>query len=376
MKKRKLPYSYWFSEVCGLDCGGEENKEELKNLDVPNSLHYSAEELVQLWKDVYEWRDRKYEDIPLEVFRKYSRARSYPLPVEVALLGGSMVMRSATSTTPSSTTFYYPPQALPASSSSSAAAPLEIVEEEEKALLLSSRSDPLPENEVKWINKILNNEDQKPDDTVLSSNYKIDITVKDIMRLREGEWLQDKIVEFYVKLVATRKQNLIDSEKADAADSCYSFTTLFFTQLASEGYAGVEKWTMKAKDQIFSAGKLFFPVHAKEEAHWYLLVLYTSEKRIASYDSLDRDRTKECELLLNWFSEDSTSKRNVPILIQDWKLVRADCPRQRNGDDCGVHVCINTDYLSDSLPLQYTAEEVSMWRKKIAYCILKNKICH
>ena len=59
-----------------------------------------------------------------------------------------------------------------------------------------------------------------------------------------------------------------------------------------------------------------------------------------------------------------------------WTLVPCtdDTPRQRNGFDCGVFVCVFSEYLSRGRELTFTQEDVTVCRERIGYSIIQSKI--
>jgi Ulp1 family protease len=108
-----------------------------------------------------------------------------------------------------------------------------------------------------------------------------------------------------------------------------------------------------------------------------LIVIYAKQKRIVSYDSLGRDRTLFLNNnVLDWYNKDSMDKLKRPVGIHNWDKANGICPKQRNCYDCGVHLLVNADYISDNLALDYSLNEIAMWRAKIAYSLLKKQILH
>ncbi|XP_076841297.1 sentrin-specific protease 7b [Brachyhypopomus gauderio] len=106
----------------------------------------------------------------------------------------------------------------------------------------------------------------------------ITVTTEDLECLRDGEFLNDVIIDFYLKY--------LHLERADGgvADRAHIFSSFFYKQLtrksnSSEEEAGgtaqyrrhrrVKTWTRHV--DIFSKDYLFIPVN--QEAHWYLVVI-------------------------------------------------------------------------------------------------------
>ncbi|KZP31525.1 hypothetical protein FIBSPDRAFT_883297 [Athelia psychrophila] len=118
-----------------------------------------------------------------------------------------------------------------------------------------------------------------PDELVLvyppNGTGAINITQSDFRRLDEGEYLNDTLIEFGLKLW------LDDVRKSDPmlADSIHVFSSFFYKKLKSnsknleEGYQSVRKWTQKF--DLFEKKYLVVPIN--ENLHWYLAIIYQPE---------------------------------------------------------------------------------------------------
>ncbi|KAI4883783.1 hypothetical protein NFI96_012392 [Prochilodus magdalenae] len=106
----------------------------------------------------------------------------------------------------------------------------------------------------------------------------ITVTAEDLECLRDGEFLNDVIIDFYLKYLQLERAD------QDVANRSHIFSSFFYKQLtrkdnSSEGEAGgtaqerrhrrVKTWTRHV--DIFSKDYLFIPVN--QEAHWYLVVI-------------------------------------------------------------------------------------------------------
>ncbi|XP_037542504.1 sentrin-specific protease 7 [Nematolebias whitei] len=106
----------------------------------------------------------------------------------------------------------------------------------------------------------------------------ITVTMEDLQCLDSGQYLNDVIIDFYLKY-------LIQNASAAIAERCHIFSSFFYKQLtrrdnASEGsnsefcqrqrrHQRVKTWTRHV--EIFEKDFLFVPVN--QEAHWYLVVI-------------------------------------------------------------------------------------------------------
>ncbi|KAG5932279.1 hypothetical protein E4U53_001395 [Claviceps sorghi] len=91
----------------------------------------------------------------------------------------------------------------------------------------------------------------------------------DILRLDEGEFLNDNLISFYIRYLQYR----LESERPELLSKVYFFSTFFFEKLRSTkgkvNYDGVRAWT--AKVDLLSYDYIVVPVN--EHAHWYLAVI-------------------------------------------------------------------------------------------------------
>ncbi|XP_017314381.1 sentrin-specific protease 7b isoform X2 [Ictalurus punctatus] len=105
----------------------------------------------------------------------------------------------------------------------------------------------------------------------------ITVTTEDLECLRDGEFLNDVIIDFYLKYLQLERAD------RDVADRSHIFSSFFYKQLTRKSnsseeagstaqyrrHGRVRTWTRKV--DIFSKDYLFIPVNQK--AHWYLVVI-------------------------------------------------------------------------------------------------------
>ncbi|KAK1247799.1 hypothetical protein MKX07_000687 [Trichoderma sp. CBMAI-0711] len=91
----------------------------------------------------------------------------------------------------------------------------------------------------------------------------------DIPRLDEGEFLNDNLINFYIRHLEHR----LEKERPELLRKIYFFSTFFFEKLKSTkgkiNYDGVRSWT--AKVDLLSYDYIIVPVN--ENAHWYLAII-------------------------------------------------------------------------------------------------------
>lgn len=101
---------------------------------------------------------------------------------------------------------------------------------------------------------------------------KAEVSVEDRDRLREGEFLNDNLIEFYMRFL----QEHLERTNKPAAQRVYFFNSYFFDTLTKTpkgergiNYSGVEKWTRSV--DLFSYDYVVVPIN--QAAHWYVAII-------------------------------------------------------------------------------------------------------
>ncbi|KAJ3498840.1 hypothetical protein NLG97_g812 [Lecanicillium saksenae] len=107
---------------------------------------------------------------------------------------------------------------------------------------------------------------------------------EDILRLDEGEFLNDNLISFYLRYLQTK----MERERPELLNRVHIFSTFFFEKLTSGkgsiNYDGVKSWTSKL--DLLSHDYIVVPVN--ENAHWYLAVICNAPKLL---EPVDDDQT-------------------------------------------------------------------------------------
>jgi sentrin-specific protease 1 len=100
-------------------------------------------------------------------------------------------------------------------------------------------------------------------DEVIIHKYSIQMTRKDLCKLKVGVWVNDEIINFYVGLLRDRDEELYNRSRQDPSSLLsiyqkYFFaTTFFFAKLLVQGiytYPNVARWTRDV--DVFSLKQL------------------------------------------------------------------------------------------------------------------------
>ncbi|KAL1886093.1 hypothetical protein Plec18167_000019 [Paecilomyces lecythidis] len=101
---------------------------------------------------------------------------------------------------------------------------------------------------------------------------KAEVDVHDLERLRDGEFLNDNLVGFYLRFL----EHHLERTSPETAKKIYFFNSYFFETLTNLprgkrgiNYEGVQKWTRNI--DIFSHDYVIVPIN--ESAHWYVAII-------------------------------------------------------------------------------------------------------
>ncbi|KAI8848636.1 hypothetical protein BC829DRAFT_393535 [Chytridium lagenaria] len=165
-------------------------------------------------------------------------------------------------------------------------------------------------------------------------------------RLDEGEFLNDNLIEFFLKYFS-------HSLFSDKSDDFHIFSTFFIHQLMTEtskkdksiAYDKVSRGTRDAK--IFQKKFLLIPIN--ESLHWYLTVVVdpgklldeatASECQLLIFDSLHLKHRWVPPIVLEYLKHESLDKLKTEI--SETVTLRATYPniqQQKNHCDCGIFV--------------------------------------
>ncbi|XP_074447100.1 sentrin-specific protease 2-like isoform X2 [Larus michahellis] len=202
---------------------------------------------------------------------------------------------------------------------------------------------------------------------ILSSAFNLKVTREDIHTLRNGCWLNDEVINFYMGLVMER------SKKA-GYPSVHAFSSLFYEKLASGGYRTVRRLTRCV--DVFQKDIIFVPINLS--LHWALAVIDMRKKTVKYFDSWGQEGgDKICETLLKYLQEESREKRHVKLSVSEWtvhSMEPHEIPQQSNGSDCGVFTCKYADYISREKPMTFTQIHMPYFRERMVWEILHQEL--
>ena len=207
-----------------------------------------------------------------------------------------------------------------------------------------------------------------PSNETIIEKFRVSFKHSDLLRLNPGVWLNDEIINFYMKLSEEREKA---ASRALARNPNLFMNSFFYDKLVDHGrgfkYSNVKKW-VKGTD-IFSCNRVFIPINMSQ--HWSLVCISMPTREILYLDSLGKDGKSVMMNIAKWLQSESSPKNN----IHDFTEKNVRCPQQMNSDDCGIFVLAFVDLLANDLNLHMvTQSHCYSIRKSIAFWIIRGRL--
>ena len=201
---------------------------------------------------------------------------------------------------------------------------------------------------------------------VVLSKHGLHLTRGDFRSLADKNYLNDKIIEEYLRLIASRNED--DSQ----LPTVYSCSVFLYKQLdkfgLDEGWKRTKRWI---REDITAKDYVLFPIHNRE--HWTLIVVEPSKRTVHYLDSLLGSRHfSAAPRMIKAYME----RRHKEIGEKaEYKVkIREDLPLQTNGVDCGVFVCQYAERLTRQAAMDFRQEDMAEARKEMTEELLMGKI--
>ena len=212
--------------------------------------------------------------------------------------------------------------------------------------------------------------DHNPNDTV-AFKYGINLQISDLLKLMPMGWLNDNIIDFYLKLV--NEQIDLQNATTPNARGCFFFSSKFYTKLTKEytsyDYELVSRWTRDTN--IFSKDFIIIPIH--QTAHWCVAAIDILHSSIIYYDPLGNPNPTFHENILKYLN-DEANRLNHQFNRTDWTDAPPQgFPQQRNGYDCGMHVVLFAFCISTGQQPLYQEADMPTFRCKICKDLIMGK---
>ncbi|CDK29215.1 unnamed protein product [Kuraishia capsulata CBS 1993] len=183
-------------------------------------------------------------------------------------------------------------------------------------------------------------------------NSTFTITNSDFSCLYNNNWINDAMIDFFLKYDLQKVKHL---EKEISKYKVELLNSFFYTRLIQgnneDCYENVKSW-FKNKDDLFLNDLIVIPI--VHEFHWLCVMVsglnsliqpsQVDEMPKANFtvlDSLGGDRYPFMPPLRRFFVSYAQDKYGVELNTRQLKTRRLPVPKQRNFNDCGIHVIYN-----------------------------------
>ena len=228
----------------------------------------------------------------------------------------------------------------------------------------------LPPAWIELVAALLRDPASPADEIIIIDKFRVSFKHSDLLRLKPETWLNDEIINFYMKLCEER-------ENASSGSRHNIFmNTFFYSMLVDHGkgfnYANVKRW-YKGVD-VFSCRHILIPINM--EQHWSLVHVSFPTNEIQYLDSMVGNKNGK-NIMANihkWLKMESMHKNGGDDSRVFTEMI-VPCPQQTNCYDCGVFVLSFADLLSNNLPLDMMSQSLCDGiRNKLAFWIVRGRL--
>lgn len=191
------------------------------------------------------------------------------------------------------------------------------------------------------------------DEEILTNIERDSIMRISLKRLNGIEWLNDEIINAYVRLCTFKSNDIF-------LLNSHFLTILAGNEYLNYNFKNVIRWTKNI--DVSKKRAIIIPVNV-DGNHWCLIAVDVPNRIITCYDSLG-NRNLEILGLINSYLKDL-------IKSSEWTSISIgkDSPQQTNNSDCGIFVCttanILCEYYSFGNPEPFPIEQLKFSQRNI-----------
>ena len=228
-----------------------------------------------------------------------------------------------------------------------------------------------------WLARVRNFRSARPSVRTIfrakDDSSSIVLSSDDFSKLYPGCWLNDDLIDAYFYLITARAGRESCSVKPGCKAEVFlkvEGVSCFFFQARDD--AKRKFITNLLSKNIFKLHMLMFPIHVNQN-HFILAVVNFQKKRIELYDSYRESHQKILDYLLAFLIQEA-QKQSEKVDFSKWTMEHLTSPFQKNGVDCGVFVCTTANYLAQGLDLDYTQDDMPLFRLKMVRDLSRGKL--
>ncbi|AGO11687.1 AaceriADL089Cp [[Ashbya] aceris (nom. inval.)] len=228
-----------------------------------------------------------------------------------------------------------------------------------------------------------------------SDDTKYTVTNQDFKCLYNHDWVNDTILDFFLKYYVEHAVNESDLSMHDV----HIFSSFFYTKLVSnpeQYYANVKKWV--ASSNLLEKKYIVIPINVN--FHWFGCIITNLSKvlrffsegfyerwleqlhstsnlhederlsfpvvTILVYDSLRQTHSREVEPIKVFLIDYVKDKYGFDLPKAQIRMKLCTVPRQPNMSDCGIHVILNTKKFFEN-----PQKAIMLWYQKPSHLLTK-----
>ncbi|CAI0401094.1 unnamed protein product [Linum tenue] len=197
------------------------------------------------------------------------------------------------------------------------------------------------------------------------------ITTRDLELLQPATFINDTIIDFYVKYLVKTKIQPEDHNRF------HFFNSFYFRKLADldkdmtsvgEGRAAfqrVHKWTKKVT--LFEKEYIFIPVNYS--LHWSLIVICHPGEVVLSTGIAP---LQICYLLEEWKARHQDIVDDVSSKFLNMSFIELELPQQANSFDCGLFLLHYLELFIEDVPANFNPFDLSKFSNFVSEALKKN----
>lgn len=192
------------------------------------------------------------------------------------------------------------------------------------------------------------------------------ITAKNLQNLYKLNWLNDEIINAYIKLINYEQKNT----------EIKIVNTFLYPEL-EKNFKGNQAGDLKKLERILKRANIdqnstkiiLIPINI-HNSHWLFSKINLETKKITYYDSMipHESSSKQILMILKKFCEAFFNKNCWELNI-DW-----DYPQQDNCSDCGVFMLKGIHYLANGRNVEFNYCDIPYFRILITLELMKGKL--
>ena len=188
-----------------------------------------------------------------------------------------------------------------------------------------------------------------------------------------NRWVCDEVLSHLVLLLRMReaaKARLIPDYKARYIASPHLFTLICGADATGSDDTFVriaDRWHFKKHINLFELDFVAVPANINN-THWVWFAIFPLRKEIHGLCLLHRSLARYVPILLKWLSYEAKAwswlRDSLKFVASEWKYVDVKGPLQKGNADCFFLLAKGICYSLDNLPLTFTQEDMTFFRRR------------